>query len=165
MSQTDEQLLDAVAVLYAALDPVPDDLADNVLARLAMEHLESEYELLTLTERVDHVAGTRGTDVIASGATGTVALEFSGTTCRLLVRLSTVGGERRLDGWVLPPVPVQVFLGPHGVDAQTQVGQSAEADADGRFEFSVPVTGQVRLWLLPQADDGSAPFVTPPFAV
>jgi hypothetical protein len=42
-----------------------------------------------------------------------------------------------------------------------------DADDDGRFEFSSPVTGQVRLWLLPLAADESgarvAPFVTPPF--
>ena len=60
MKQTDEQLLDAIAVLYAELDPAPADLADGVLARLAVEDLESEYELLTLVDRVDDAAGTRG---------------------------------------------------------------------------------------------------------
>ena len=166
MKQTDEQLLDAIAVLYAQLDPAPADLADGVLARLAVEDLESEYELLTLVDRIDYAAGTRGLDAVATEAATTVALEFAGTSYRVLVRISTVDGHRRLDGWVVPAVPLRVFLGPQG-DAPAHPRQRADADEDGRFEFPSPVTGQVRLWLLPQAADESgapvAPFVTPPF--
>jgi hypothetical protein len=166
MKPTDEQLLDAIAVLYADLDPAPDDLADGVLARLAVEGLESEYEMLTLVERVDHAAGTRGADVIAPGDDATVALEFAGTSYRVLVRISTVDGRRRLDGWVVPAVPLRVFLGAHD-DTLANARQRVDADDDGRFEFSPPLTGQVRLWLLPLAAGESgarvAPFVTPPF--
>ena len=165
MSQTDEQLLDAIAVLYAALDPAPADLADGVLARLAVEDLETEYELLTLVESVDHASGTRGpTGVAAPGDDTTVALEFAGASHRVLVRISTVDGHRRLDGWVVPAVPLLVSLGREG---EAQVRQSVESDADGRFELADPMTGQVRLWLTPQATDASglpiAPFVTPLF--
>jgi hypothetical protein len=171
MRLTDDQLLDAVAQLWADLDPAPADLADGVLARLAVEDLEREYELLTLVERVDHAAGTRsGSDVLASDDT-TVALEFAGTSYRVLLRISTADGHRRLDGWVVPAVPLRVYLGSQGGDALAHTlahtMQSADADADGRFEFPSPVTGQVRLWLLPQARAGegapAAPFVTPPF--
>ena len=56
MSITDEELLARVAGLYAGLDPAPDDLADGVLARLAVQDLETEWELLTLVERVDTIA-------------------------------------------------------------------------------------------------------------
>ena len=166
MKPTDDELLDAIAMLYADLDPAPDDLADGVLARLAVEGLESEYEMLTLVERVDHAAGTRGADVIAPGDDATVALEFAGTSYRVLVRISTVDGRRRLDGWVVPAVPLRVFLGAHD-DTLANARQRVDADDDGRFEFSSPVTGQVRLWLLPLAAGESgarvAPFVTPPF--
>ena len=164
MKQTDEELLDAIAVLYAHVDPAPDDLADGVLARLAVEGLESEYELLTLVERVDHAAGTRGApDVAAAEDETTVALEFAGTSYRVLVRISTVDGRRRLDGWVVPAVPLRVFLGQQG-DTLAQSRQHADAGDDGRFEFSDPATGQVRLWLLPlSAGTSVAPFVTPPF--
>jgi hypothetical protein len=66
---------------------------------------------------------------------------------------------------------LRAYLGPHGdLHSHTMARsmQSADADADGRFEFAEPVTGQVRLWLLPQAVPGqdgaaAAPFVTPPF--
>ena len=167
MKQTDDELLDAIAVLYAHVDPAPDDLADGVLARLAVEGLESEYEMLTLVEHVDHAAGTRGAaDVVADEDDATVALEFAGTSYRVLVRISTVDGRRRLDGWVVPAVPLRVFLGAHD-DTLANARQRVDADDDGRFEFSSPVTGQVRLWLLPLAADESgarvAPFVTPPF--
>jgi hypothetical protein len=171
MRPTDDQLLDAVAQLWAELDPAPEDLADGVLARLAVQDLEREYELLTLVDRVDHAAGTRsGADVVASDS-ATVALEFAGTSYRVLVRISTPDGHRRLDGWVVPAVPLRAYLGPHGdLHSHTMARsmQSADADADGRFEFAEPVTGQVRLWLLPQAVPGqdgaaAAPFVTPPF--
>ena len=167
MTQTDGQLLDAIAVLYAVLDPVPADLAGGVLARLAVEDLETEYELLTLVEGVDHASGTRGVaEATAQGDDTTVALEFAGTSYRVLVRISAVDGHRRLDGWVFPAVPLRALLGSDG-DAPAAARQSAESDADGRFEFPDPVTGRVRLWLTPRAADESgrpiAPLVTPPF--
>jgi hypothetical protein len=166
VTRTDEELLAAVAGLYARLDPTPGDLADGVLARLAVEDLETEWELLTLVERVDTRVGTRSES--EPETTETVALEFAGTTYRVLVRVSNVeGGTRRLDGWVLPALPMRVFLGPEG-DALAHTRQSAYADRDGRFEFPAPMVGEVRLWLLPQSgrDEASVPpFVTPAFLV
>lgn len=166
MTATDDELLAAVAGLYARLDPAPRDLADGVLARLAVEDLETEWELLTLVERVDTSVGTRGEAEPETSAT--VALEFAGSTYRVLVRVSNADdGTRRLDGWVVPALPMRVFLGPEG-DALAHTRQSAYADRDGRFEFPAPMSGEVRLWLLPQAgrDETSVPpFVTPPFLV
>jgi hypothetical protein len=172
MKRSDDQLLEAVARLYATYDPAPDDLADGVLARLAVEDLEDEYELLTLVERVDLEAGVRsGQDAVTEGDDSTVALEFAGTSYRVLVRISTVDGHRRIDGWVVPAVAMKIFLGPPG-DALAHTRQGAESDEDGRFEFSAPPTGEARLWLLPQSGDRSddtpasaPPFVTPPFLI
>jgi hypothetical protein len=166
MTPTDDEILQSVADLYAAIDPAPADLADGVLARLAVEGLETEYELLTLVERVDVSAGTRSaTD---TETTATVALEFAGSAYRVLVRISTTDGVRRLDGWVVPALPMRVFLGLTG-DGAPDARQSAFAESDGRFEFTAPISGEVRLWLLPQAGDSTAPgvppFVTPPFLV
>jgi hypothetical protein len=168
MTPGDDELLQSVADLYGELDRAPDDLADGVLARLGVEGLETEYELLTLVERVDVSAGTRSGTHAETESNATVALEFAGSAYRILVRLSTTDGVRRLDGWVVPAVPMRVFLGPGGDDlADTR--QSAYADQDGRFEFAAPMSGEVRLWLLPQPGDHGAavvpPFVTPPFLV
>ena len=166
MNTSDDALLQAVADLYAALDPAPSDLADGVLARLAVQDLEAEFELFTLVQPVDTLAGTRREEAPETSAT--VALEFAGSTYRVLVRISdTDDGGRRLDGWVVPALPMRVFLGPQG-DALAHTRQSAYADREGRFEFPAAVTGEVRLWLLPQAgrgDDAVPPFVTPPFLV
>jgi hypothetical protein len=166
VSITDEELLARVAGLYADLDPAPDDLADGVLARLAVQDLETEWELLTLVERVDTRVGTRGE--AEPETSDTVALEFAGTKYRVLVRVSNADdGGRRLDGWVVPALPMRVFLGPPG-DELAHTRQSAYADREGRFEFPSPMSGEVRLWLLPQHgrdDEPAPPFVTPPFLV
>jgi hypothetical protein len=174
MKLSDDQRLEAVSRLYAAYDPAPDDLADGVLARLAVEDLEDEWEQLTLVERVDLAAGVRSAEeTVTEGDDSTVALEFAGTSYRVLVRISTVDGHRRLDGWVVPALPLKIFLGPPG-DALAHTRQSVESDEDGRFEFSAPHAGEARLWLLPQtgdqtndhSDDSAAPpFVTPPFLI
>lgn len=168
MSPSDEDLLQAVAELYAQLDPVPGDLADGVLARLAVEDLETEFELFTLVQQVDTAAGTRHLDEHDAETSATVALEFAGSTYRILVRISSTDDGRRIDGWVVPARPMRVFLGPQG-DARADTRQSAYADRDGRFEFPAAVRGEVRLWLLPQAHvtggDAVPPFVTPPFLV
>ena len=167
MPLSDDELLGALARLYDGLDPAPPDLADGVLARLAVEDLEREYELLTLVERVDLATGTRSVDGAAEGDTATVALEFAGSSYRVLVRISSVEGQRRVDGWVVPAVPMRIFLGPTG-DAEAHTRQRAVADDDGRFEFGAPPQGEMRLWLLPQTVDdtpAATPFVTPPFVV
>ncbi|HEY3528550.1 MAG TPA: hypothetical protein VGK78_05325 [Nocardioides sp.] len=166
MNTFDDDLLQAMADLYAALDPAPADLADGVLARLAVQDLEAEFELFTLVQPVDTLAGTRHGDEPETSAT--VALEFAGSAYRVLVRISDTDDGRRLDGWVVPALPMRALLGPQG-DALAHTRQSAYADREGRFEFPAAVTGEVRLWLLPQrgrGDGDTVPaFVTPPFLV
>jgi hypothetical protein len=169
---SDERMLGAIAQLYADFDPAPDDLADGVLARLAVEDLEREYELLTLVDQVDLTAGVRrAADPLEDSDNTTVGLEFAGSTYRVLVRISTVDGHRRLDGWVLPAVPMDVFLGPRGDGPQADDRQRARVDEQGRFEFAAPPKGQTRLWLVPQvgnvSDSGEdmLPFATPPFLI
>lgn len=161
----DDDLLRGIAGLYAALDPAPADLADGVLARLAVQDLEAEFELFTLVQQVDTLDGTRHED--APDTSPTVALEFAGSTYRVLVRIGDTDDGRRLDGWVVPALPMRVFLGPPG-DELAHTRQSAYADRSGRFEFPAAMRGEVRLWLLPQtrATGGTTPpFVTPPFLV
>ena len=158
MTATDDELLSRMAGLYAALDPAPADLADGVLARLAVQDLEVEWELLTLVERVDTRVGTRAAEPETSE---TVALEFAGKTYRVLVRVSNAAdGTRRLDGWVVPALPMRVFLGPEG-DALAHTRQSAYADRDGRFEFPVAPAGACRMTFV--TESGGRPQATPPF--
>jgi hypothetical protein len=167
MTVSDEELLRAIADLYTDTDPTPADLVDGVLARLAVQDLETEFELFTLVQPLDTRLGTRFD--AEPETSSTVALEFAGSTYRVLVRIADTDEDgRRLDGWVVPALPMRVFLGPPG-DAPTDARQSAYADREGRFEFPRAVRGEVRLWLLPQGSrrDGASapPFVTPPFLV
>lgn len=167
LATSDDDLLRRVADAYAAHDPTPTDLTDGVLARLAVRDLEVEFELFTLVQQVDTRVGTRQGDEPETSVT--VALEFAGSSYRVLVRVSEgEQGGRRVDGWVVPALPLRVFLGPEGDDlAHTR--QSAYADREGRFEFPTAMRGEVRLWLLPQGrredPDTAPPFVTPPFLV
>ena len=55
--RSDDELLEQVARLWQTLDPPSADLADGVLARLAAQDLE--YELLTLVEGDEALAGVR----------------------------------------------------------------------------------------------------------
>ncbi len=162
---TDAQLMEAIRDLWEAADPPPPDLADGVLAALAAADLELEYELMTLIEASGLPAGVRGSQDTTTD--GPWTLEYSSDTCHLLVRVSTVDGVRRLDGWVVPAVPMTVALAPAGAGGDV-VTQEGRVDGNGRFEFAAPGTGQARLSFTPD-DTGDAdaprPFATPPFLI
>lgn len=164
---TDDQLMEAIRDLWQTADPPPPDLADGVLAALAAADLEFEYELLSLIETSDLPSGVRGPANSTTSTDGPWTLEYSSDTCHLLVRVSTVDGARRLDGWVVPAVPMTVALAPTGSGSDV-VAQEGQVDGNGRFEFAAPGTGQARLSFTPvDTDDPEAPrpFATPPFLI
>ena len=162
---TDAQLMDAIRDLWETADPPPPDLADGVLAALAAADLELEYELMTLIETSGLPAGVRGTQDATTD--GPWTLEYSSDTCHLLVRVSTVDAVRRIDGWVVPAVPMAVALAGAG-DTGDVVPQEGRVDGNGRFEFAAPGTGQARLSFTPDVTgdvDAPRPFATPPFLI
>ena len=155
--RSDEDLLDAVAKLWERLDPPPDDLADGVLARLAAQDLE--YELLTLVESDEALAGVRSTTMLrAPDETGTWSLEYLGPGFRVQLRISRRGRQARLDGWVSPPQPMTVMLSSvlrKGGVLEAQVSDS------GRFEFPAAPAGACRMTFV--TESGGRPQATPPF--
>lgn len=167
---TDDELLEAVRELFDRVDPPPADLADGVLARLGVEDLELEYELLSLVDsgglagRVRSAADTTESDE-------SVTLEFAGATYRVLLRIDTVDGQRRVDGWVVPAVPLRVSLVPDndGPVAEYSDSRSTTPDDHGRFEFADVERGRFRVWLHPEpTDEGEGslhPFATLPFLI
>ncbi len=164
---TDEQLMAAIRELWEAADPPPPDLADGVLAALEAADLEFEYELLSLIEATGLPSGVRGTGNVAGSPDGPWTLEYSSDACHLLVRVSTVDGARRVDGWVVPAVPMTVGLAGSG-DASGVTQQQTTLDPHGRFEFETSGSGQARLSFTPtDAGDPAAPrpFATPPFLI
>jgi hypothetical protein len=155
--QSDDELLDAVARMWEKLDPPPDDLADGVLARLAAQDLE--YELLTLVESDEALAGVRSTTMLrAPDETGTWSLEYLGPGFRVQLRVSRRGRQARLDGWVSPPQPMTVMLS--SVLRKAGVLE-AEVSDSGRFEFPVAPAGACRMTFV--TESGGRPQATPPF--
>jgi hypothetical protein len=165
---SDEQLLAAVRDLYDRIDPPPADLADGVLARIGVENLELEYELLSLVDTSGVNGAVRGpTD---AGTDESVTLEFAGGSFRVLLRVDTVAARRRVDGWVVPAVPMRVSLVPdRDEDGEPVAGLDTTPDENGRFEFPQVERGRFRVWLhpVPAADGGSTlhPFATLPFLI
>jgi hypothetical protein len=183
MKPTDEQLLDAVRDLFDHLDPPPADLADGALARIGVEDLELEYELLALVDSPDQAAVRGGAD---TGTDESVTLEFAGSSYRVLLRVDTIEGRRRVDGWVMPAVPMRVSLVPDalpdpgpdalpdpGPDPAQPTAPTAELtttpDDNGRFEFAAVTPGRFRVWLRPEPDAHGQltmhPFATLPFLI
>jgi len=159
----DTQLLLDIGKLWQTLDPPPADLADGVLATLAAADLEFEFELLTLVESHDSLAGTRSVTA-QSAEVGAWSLEFAGPDFRVLVRVSTVEDRRRVDGWVLPRLPMRIQVAGSGAGRPAYDG--VEVDAHGRFEITNVAPGLSRLWFLPEPGapaDVRLPVATPPF--
>jgi hypothetical protein len=155
--RSDDELLDAVAKMWERLDPPPDDLADGVLARLAAQDLE--YELLTLVESDEALAGVRSATMLrAPDETGTWSLEYLGPGFRVQLRISRRGRQARLDGWVSPPQPMTVMLS--SVLRKGSVLEAQVSDS-GRFEFPVAPAGACRMTFV--TESGGRPQATPPF--
>lgn len=150
--EADSALLHQLRVLWSAADPMPTGLTAKVLAGLAVEDLDAEYELLHLLESRVDLAGARADDA----GPGTMTLQFTHETVEVLLRVSPLDdGVRRLDGW----------LAPAGADVATlrsghQVWR-APIDSSGRFEFAALPQGAVRLWL----DGGENDFSTTMFEI
>ncbi len=150
----DAILMRRVRGMWEQLDPPPADLADRVLFALELEDLDTEFELLRLTERSDALAGTRAPRGTTSSATH---ITFSGE--HLTVMLAVAGLDtdaRRIDGWVAPATETRVV-------AHTATGErETVADATGRFVLEDVPPGMLRLVFFPATDDdNSTPFITP----
>jgi hypothetical protein len=160
----DEALMLEIRRLWETLDPPPGDLADGVLATLAAIDLEFEFELLTLVEAHDTLAGTRSlTSQMAE--VGQWSLEFAGPDFRVLLRVSTVNDRRRIDGWVLPRLPMRIQVATASAGHPSYDG--VQVDGHGRFELTNVSPGLSRLWFLPEPggsdSDARLPVATPPF--
>lgn len=157
----DATLLAAVRRVWQQVDPPPADLADGVLARIAAEDLE--FDLLTLVESENALAGVRsaaesGEDP-ASEETGSWSLEYAHPDFRVYLRLDRIEGRTRLDGWVVPALPLTVRLLAEDQDLPWETS----ADEHGRFEFAAAPAGLARLLFLDDQPAAQRPRITPPF--
>lgn len=160
----DRMLLGRLRSLWERRDPVPEGLVEAVLATLAAQGLDEEYEVLTLVDATERLAGVRG-------VAETRTLTFASGEVTVMIRVSALAGDRRrIDGWVTPAGPYDVRLDRSGG------GDRTAATPLGRFELADLAPGTVTLRLhatptgTPSADvpDGSvAPLwlTTPPFTL
>ena len=138
----DDPLWQDLREMWQTLDPPPDDLNAKVLAAIAVEDLDREYELLHLVESSAELAGTRAAGSDTSGLVRAMTIEFSHDEISVLLRVGGLDdGRRRIDGWIAPACGTAVVL--RGDNRSWR----AAIDESGRFEFGSLPPGRVRLWL------------------
>lgn len=143
----DAVLFGRLRSMWTAADPVPDDLADRMVAAVAAAGLEEEYALLTL---VDHAAAVRG-------EAEALTLQFSdGSTSILLHVTDGAGGLRRVDGWI-DADHADLAL---AVDEHVR---TTSPDPNGRFVFDDVPAGLARVTLTLRSPDGDRTLTTPRF--
>lgn len=153
-----DPIFDQLAGLWREHDPMPSGLVERMqlLARAEADLVATDWdhELMQLVERSDELAGARGT-------TSAFTLRFSHGDVDLLLRIAEAGDGSRVDGWVVPALPMTVqALGPDGAEN----GPSVEVSDSGRFELTGLGSGLTRLRLEPH-DTTRTPIVTPTFEI
>ena len=139
-----DPLLSAIHDAWTRWDPPPPDLADTILIGLARADLDADYELLTLVNRHDHLAGTRSAPTDAHR----VLIEFRSGELTVLVRVSqdAASGAHRLDGWVTPASGGEVTV------VQGERATTVALDENGRFAVPTAGPGLAQLIVRPVTD-------------
>jgi hypothetical protein len=158
---TPDPLLDRLAELWDEHDPAPPGLVARMQRHARAEAdlvaTDWDHELMLLVERTEELVGAR------SGA-ATYTLRFSHGDLDLLLRIAVddrAGGASRIDGWVVPPLPMTVRA--LGADGAELTGPVDLGDA-GRFELTGVPAGLTRVRLEPH-DTERTPIVTPTFEI
>jgi len=144
MDAADEALLEEVADLLTAVDPVPDDLVSRVQFSLALDEVYAEVAELTrmpadaLAVRHDPMAGER-----------TETLTFSAERLTAMVTVTRAGDELRVDGWIAPGERFLVRV--RMQDEQREV----RSDDSGRFVLDGLPEGFAQLSFHRVGDDGT----------
>lgn len=144
-----DPIFDDLRTMYEVLDPPPEHLVEAMIAAVAAEYLDAEYELLTMTQRTTELTGVRGA--------GPLTIEFAYDDVTVLIRVTDGPGEgtRRIDGWITPVTDGTVRV-VHG-DTETTSALTA-----GRFEVAEIPVGLIRIWFDVEGRDDLA---TPTFEI
>lgn len=147
IDDVDVDVLQNIARMYDALDPVPGGLVDRIQFGLTLDALHAEIAEL---QRSADLVGVR------SATEGVQSVTFTSTTLTTMVMITPMVGDRvRIDGWIAPGENVAVEL--RTVDATHET----TADADGRFVFEDVPRGLAQFVLRPPSATGGGPVVTP----
>jgi hypothetical protein len=143
----DRTILDTVAEVFRAVDPVPAGLTEDIKFALTVQAMHAEVAEL---QRVGAESA-----LARSEYTHTQTLTFSAETISVMVTMSPIDADEvRVDGWVTghdSRVTVEIRTATRTI--------SAEVDDDGRFTIDPAPRGLVRFVFLPQ--DAERPIITP----
>lgn len=146
----DEQLLDEIAAMWDAVDPVPPDLGDDVRVALTVQALEAEIAELvstpTLALRADDPLDDPDANVVDT-------ITFSSGAVSLAISIDGADDETvTIDGWITAG----------GASVELHIGgtvRHVQADEFGRFVMTdVP---RRRAWFVARRGDDHPPIVTP----
>jgi len=147
LDDLDRSILDTVAEVFRAADPVPAGLTEAIKFALTVQAMHAEVAELQ--------RGVAESALARSEYTQTQTLTFSAETLSVMVTMSPIDADEvRVDGWVTghdTPVRVELRAGTRTV--------GAEVDDDGRFTIDPAPRGLVRFVFLPEGD--VRPVITP----
>ncbi len=147
LDDLDLTILDSVAEVFRAADPVPAGLTDDIKFALTVQAMHAEVAEL---QRVGAESA-----LARSEYTHTQTLTFSAESLSVMVTMSPMDADEvRVDGWVTghdSPVRVELRSGDRTV--------SADVDDDGRLTLDPAPRGLVRFVFLPEGD--VRPVITP----
>ena len=151
LDENDARLMAAVGALFADVDPVPEQLNEQVAFAVASTRLHAE--VVQLHAEADLV-GVRS----EPGELRTVT--FTSSRLTLMVSVEAVLADRaRLDGWITPPDDYEVEI---RTPAERLV---AVADEDGRFAVDDLPRGLVRILFVRPRTQPAPEVVTPAITI
>jgi len=147
LDDVDRKILETVAEVFRATDPVPGGLTEDIKFALTVQAMHAEVAEL---QRVG-----AETALARSEYTHTQTLTFSAETISVMVTMSPIDADEvRVDGWVTghdSRVTVEIRTATRTI--------TADVDDDGRFTIDPAPRGLVRFVFLPE--DAERPVITP----
>lgn len=148
--EEDRETLAALKRMWESADAPPVDLAERMIAAVAVDDLSREYALLTEVT-ADRAAVRTEQERLT--------LQFSDDSTSVLLHVSaTETGSRRVDGWSDPPVLAARL-------SQDAREWAAVLGEEGRFAFGDVAPGLSNVRLIVRMDGELREFVTPQFEV
>jgi hypothetical protein len=141
LDEADFALLDQLRDLYAAADPMPDDLPERLTFSLALRDLEAEVARLAAEE--DRPLLT------ARGPEQSRTITFDSDSLTIMIRIDlNRDGSARVDGWLAPAQRREVEI------KTPAEALSVTSDDQGRFAFASVPRGMAQIVVRP--DGGGA---------
>jgi hypothetical protein len=140
LDEADFGLLDQVRELYAAVDPMPADLAERLSFSLALRDLEAEVARLAAEDRPL---------LTARGPEQSRTITFDSDSLTIMIRIDlNRDGSARVDGWLAPAQRREVEI------KTPAEALSVTSDEQGRFAFASVPRGMAQIVVRPDGAGG-----------